>query len=531
MNNMPAQLLPWVLMGAILAVAWVGVLPLRRRRRAAENAGRSGANLVMLAHIAWPLAVLLLSALAAALAYTHGLTARWLDGRLPLLRAWLEFWSVAYVIYLVEGLAVFACMVRGRAFPIPGLLLNLLRVVLLAAAALAVLRNELGVNIAPVLASTALLTAIVGFALQGVLGNLLAGLSIHLTRSIHPADWITVGDVEGLVTETNWRETHLRTTAGHVLILPNSKLADAVVHNMSWPNPRRRHSIFVGASYNDAPAMVIRALVDSAEAVPAVLHDPAPAAFPVEFKDFGINYELRFWTGQHQNRVPIAGEINRMIWYQFKRQGIEIPFPMSDKLLCDFMEVVTHQQHRPPDAADMQRRAAVLQHSEFAARWLTDAAGQPLLCAEDFAALAPLTRFVRFTTGETVFRQNDADDNCYVVVRGQLAGRIETPGAPAHVFEAPAGALCGEMSLVTGLPRTATLTAPEEVELLEIPAETFLRLLALRPEIPERLAALVAGRAAQNAQALERLKALQPEAAQALKRESLLRRFLHLLGR
>ncbi|MCX6995849.1 MAG: mechanosensitive ion channel family protein [Kiritimatiellaeota bacterium] len=533
MNNWSEHLLALVLMGVILAFAWLCTLPLRRRRRAAEELGARGASLVMLAHLAGPLAVLLFSALAIGLACIRPLTARWLDGQMRVIMAWLDFWSWAYVIYLIEGLAVFVCKVRGRACPVPGLLLNMLRRALLLAAALGILRVVLGINISPLLASTALLTAIVGFALQGVLGNLLAGLSIHLTRSIHPADWVVVGEFEGEVIETNWRETHLRTTAGHTLILPNSKLAEAVVHNMTWPTPVRRHSLFVGASYNDAPAEVIRALLSSAAAVPEVLREPAPAAFPTEFKDFGINYELRFWTHQHQNRAPISGAVNRMIWYQFKRQGIEIPFPMSDKLLCDFMEVVSHQKRLPPDEADAARRAAELQHSDFAARLLAPGGARALLAPEDFLTLARQVRRVRYTAGETVFRQGEPGEACYVVVRGRLRGRVEHEDAAApHEFDLGPGALLGEMSILTGLPRTASITTPEESELLEIPPAAFTWLLSLRPEIPEQLARLVADRAAQNAQAYEKLKALKnTDVAGALHRENILQRFLHLLRR
>lgn len=509
---------------AILAIGWLLGLPLRKR--AQRHPTPLGA---LLEPLVTPLVVLLLSGLLRlagdALPKISAL------GNDKLLTAWLAIWAVVTALALLEGLVALFFRLRGKAFPLPGLLRNLVRGLLLAAAVLAVLRYGMGVNISPLLASTALITAIIGFALQGVLGNLLAGMSIHITRSLRPGDWISAGDTEGEVLQTNWRETHLRSTAGHTLIVPNSKLADATVHNMSWPTPVRRHSLFVGASYDATPAEVIAALLESAAAVPDVLREPAPAAFPIEFKDFGINYELRIWTNQHQRRTPISGEVNRMIWYQFKRRHIEIPFPMSDKLLCDFMEVVSHQKHQPPASSQIARAADVLQRSDFVSRWLTDTAGQPLLGAAELAQLAPLLRFVRYTTGETIFRQGDAGETCYVIAHGTLHGRVDyQDSTPAAEFDLPTGALCGEMSLVTGLARTATLTAPGEVELLEISLEAFTRLLALRPEIPEKLAALVADRAAQNAQNYERLKALGANSAHALKRDSLLQRFKRLLG-
>ena len=511
-------------LAAILVAGWLIGLPLRRR--AQRNPTPLGA---LLEPLATPLVVLLLSGLL-----------RIADDKLPkisalgndkLLTAWLAIWAVVTALALLEGLIALFFRMRGRAFPLPGLLRNLFRGLLLGGAVLAVLRYGMNVNISPLLASTALLTAIIGFALQGVLGNLLAGMSIHITRSLRPGDWISAGDTEGEVLQTNWRETHLRSTAGHTLIVPNSKLADATVHNMSWPTPLRRHSLYVGASYESAPAEVIAALLEAAATVPDVLREPAPAAFPIEFKDFGVNYELRIWTNQHQRRTPISGEVNRMIWYQFKRRHIDIPFPMSDKLLCDFMYVVNSQHHLPAAPAEAARRIHALQHSDFLARLFVDAAGQPLLAEADLAQLAPLVRFVRYTAGETIFRQGDGGETCYVIARGTLHGRVEYQDkTPPAEFDLPTGALCGEMSLVTGLPRTATLTAPSEVELLEISMEAFTRLLGLRPEIPEKLAALVADRAAQNAQNYEKLKAMGGAATNALKRDSLLQRFKRLLG-
>jgi len=99
-------------------------------------------------------------------------------------------------------------------------------------------------------------------------------------------------------------------------------------------------------------------------------------------------------------------------------------------------------------------------------------------------------------------------------------------------FELGAGALFGEMSLMTGMPRTATISAIEEVEVLEISAEAFRRILSMKADIPEHLAGLVAERSKQNAAALQRLKEIAgANAGDALRRESILNRFLHLLGR
>jgi len=447
--------------------------------------------------------------------------------------AWMIFWTVAAVLAGMEGCGEVFCRWHGGSFPVPDLLRHILRGILLTAAAFIILNKVLGYNISALLTSTALLTAVVGFALQGVLGNLLAGMSLNLVRSVVPGDWIAVEGAEGEVIQINWRETRLRSTGGHIFIVPNSKVADAVVHNMTRPNGPRRHKLDVGASYSDAPGEVIEALVTAARSVPKVLRNPPPTAYVTEYKDFGINYQLRFWSEQYYDRVPVEGEVARMIWYQFKRRGIEIPFPMSDKLLNDFMEVVYHQRRMPPSEAEAERRLNDLAGSEFITRVLVDNDGLPLLSREELASLTPLVRHVKFTGGETIFRQGESGDACYVLTHGEVSGQIEYEGVAEPVrFKVRPGGVFGEMSLMTGMPRTATLVAEGEVELLEIPQKAFTRLLGLRPEIPERLAALVAERAAKNAAALENLRHhSEMNLKQAIQQDSILKRFLRLLGR
>jgi small-conductance mechanosensitive channel/CRP-like cAMP-binding protein len=456
----------------------------------------------------------------------------WTDAHDAYIRAWFSFWWLMLLIDGCEFALRLIFALRGRPFPVPRLIRNILRVVLVACAVLLVAKGILNRDISTALASTALLTAVIGFALQGVLGNLLAGLSMHVVRSTVPGDWVAVGDVEGEVIETNWRETRLRTVGGHVLVLPNSKVAESVIHNMTHPTPLRRISVAVGASYSDAPADVIAALEAAALSVPDVLREPKPMAVLTQYLDFGINYELRFWTNRYFDRARLISDVQCRIWYQFKRHGIEIPFPMSDKLLNDFMEVVYHQRTTPPSDEQVERHLAELKRSDFCRKLLLDAQGESLV---DDEALRPVVRMMRrvfYTKGETLFRQGETGETAYVLVRGTVDGRVEFDADVApHAFSVHAGALLGEMSLVTGLPRTATLVAADEVQLLEIPHEAFVRLLGVRDDIPDKLAELSAQRAAQNAAMFDQLKAM-PRAGlkESLQRDSILKRFMRMLS-
>ena len=270
----------------------------------------------------------------------------WLPGKLGLSwaelcpvshrSAWRLFWLAMLVFDFAEATLRQILSWGGKA-PIPALLRGVLRVAATALAAFFVLRFELGWNITPLLASTALVTAVVGFALQGVLGNLLAGMSLNLTGSLARRDWVAVGDLEGQVEEMNWRETWLVTLENIPVRIPNSKVADARIRHLSRPAESRRCSIFVDASYDDAPDAVIEALLAAAKAVPQVSRTPEPVAFVLDYKSYGIGYELRIWLDDYPRRNPTMGEVRRHVWYQFRRAGIEIPYPVTDQVLNDFM--------------------------------------------------------------------------------------------------------------------------------------------------------------------------------------------------
>ncbi len=534
MNNYLPAIAEISCFAGIYLVALLVTLPWRRRskREAANSLRFPAVARNLLGRISLPLTAIILTK-----------PVFWLlrlSCRVDLLRehsvyvkAWFAFWLVLLALNFLEGAALQVYVLRRKTFPIPTLLRNIIRGIFVIAIVFLILRGVLKIDISPLLASTALLTAVIGFALQGVLGNLLSGMSLHLTHSVMPSQWVTIGDVEGRVIQTNWRETRMRTVGGHTIVIPNSVVASSVLHNQTIPTPVRRHKIKVGASYADAPGEVIDALVQAALSVPEVLRRPEPSAYVTGFEDFGVSYTLRFWSDRYHDRVPLEGNVSRMIWYRFKRGGIEIPFPMSDKLLNDFMAVVYRQRRMPPEKEEIGRMGADLGRSDLMTKLLVDENRQPLLSEEELQRIAPSLRRVLYTKGEALFRQGEAGDRCFVVLRGRLQGRMEyRDNLPPREFEIAPGSLVGEMSLTTGLSRTATVTALEEAELLEISPEAFRRILSLREKIPEILARLVAERSRENAAEMEKLKEIKTEdVAGAIHRDSIFRRFLRILNR
>ena len=515
----------------VLFAAYLLALPSRRHYAPPDGTQpkrRSGRQFIraLLSYLAFSVFVLVPSAL---LIY-------WLHrGPTPHLLAryhqvWLLFWGTYAVVRLIEGLFVETFVQLGKTCPFTRLSRSLLRLAIMLGVASLLIKYQLDGEIGVLLTSTAIVTGVIGYAMQGVLGNLLAGMSLHASRSMSVGDWIEVDGEIGKVFLVNWRETRMRTVGGHVVIIPNGKLADLTIRNFSSPTPLRRHEVPIAASYGDAPGDVIAALLESAQAVPAVEKLPAPDAYVTGFKDFCIEYVLRFWSRQYEQRMVIEGHVMRMIWYKFQRRGIEIPFPMSGRLLDNFMEAVHMQKFQNPPPSEIERVVDDLLRSDFGSKLMADSEGLCLLSREEIKTVAPDITRTRFTRNETLMHQGDDGDSFYVLVQGTVHGHITNSDTDRPVeFDLQPGTLFGEMSLLTGLPRSATMTATTDCELLEFDRRAFAHLLSLREEIPQVLSDLAAARAAENAESLEKLRAsavVPPELA----RDGILHRLKRMLG-
>jgi len=445
-------------------------------------------------------------------------------------QAWLLFWGIYAAIRLIEGLFVETFVQMGKTCPFTRLSRSLLRLAIMLGVASLLIKYQLEYNISVLLTSTAIVTGVIGFAMQGVLGNLLAGMSLHASRSMSVGNWIEVDGEIGKVFLVNWRETRMRTVGGHVVIIPNGKLADLTIRNFSSPTPLRRHEVAVAASYGDAPGEVIAAMLESAQSVPTVERLPAPDAYVTGFKDFCIEYVLRFWSKQYEQHTAIEGHVMRMIWYKFHRRGIEIPFPMSGRLLDNFMEAVHTQKFQSPVASEIERVVDDLLRSDFGRQLMADTEGLCLLSRDELKGVARNVKRTRFTRGETLMHQGDSGESFYVLIQGTVHGNIANSDTDRPIeFDLQPGALFGEMSLLTGLPRSATMTATTDCELLEFDRRAFTHLLSVREEIPHVLSDLAAARAAENAESLEKLRAsavVPPELA----RDGILHRLKRMLA-
>ena len=183
-------------------------------------------------------------------------------------------------------------------------------------------------SIAPLVATSAVTSLVLGLALQPILGNFFAGLVIAVERPFRINDWIKVNGIDGRVVDITWRTTHLRTRDNDNLVIPNGKLADERVLNFYYPHPMHLERVHVGADYRVPPYRVRRALLEAVTGVAGALDKPSPDVYVLSFDESAIRYELRVWIEDMAQSTRIASDLRARVWEELKKAGIRIPFPV-----------------------------------------------------------------------------------------------------------------------------------------------------------------------------------------------------------
>ena len=390
--------------------------------------------------------------------------------------------------------------------PIPRIFLDVLRLVTVVAALITIL-FEAGVRAENLFTGSAVLTAVLGFALKDTLGNVFAGLAIHAEQPFELGDWIQY-DINpahiGKVVEINWRATKVITLDEAYVIIPNGQLAQASIRNFTKPEPWSRRSLYVVAPYDVSPQRVQQTIVDAVRGSFGVLEHPAPSVVTNEFKERGIEYWVRLFTTEFDKRDRVDGMARDRIWYALARQGIEIPVATQQIRITQLPQPVIESE-----TAAVERRVRSLQRIGMLGP----------LTPEQIGRLAEENVERVYAAGEPVIRQGDPGDSLFVIMSGRVEVTVLQEGAVSvRLATLDAGDYFGEMSLMTGAPRSATVAALVETRLLEVGHESFRRLLAAQPNLVEQLGAALQVRESERARAMASVDRVRPESQDIFQR-------------
>lgn len=365
---------------------------------------------------------------------------------------------------------------RRRGQAPPALMESVISVVFYVVGLGAIARQWFGVELTPVLATSAVVGAVVGLALQDTLGNLFAGIALHTEAPFHVGDWVRVENRDGRIEQISWRAMRLRTWDGDVLTLPNSEVARHPVLNYSVPETPHTRILVVGAGYDTPPNRVLEALRAALGQVQGIPAEPPPGIRIIGFHEYAIHYEVRYAFASYEDYRRVEGEVYRMVWYHFRRAGIEIPYPIRDVYLHDLAE------RKGDDSQD--RRVRALRSVDLF---------RPL-SEDELRTVAGRLRPLRFAAGEKVFEEGSPGDSLFLIDHGEAAVVRQVGGRPREIARLNEGECFGEMALLTGQRRTATIVAATDLDLLMIDKSAFHEVMTANPAVAVDISALLAER-------------------------------------
>jgi len=302
-----------------------------------------------------------------------------------------------------------------------------------------------------------------------------------MERTVQVGDMVKTGETIGLVEQLSWRAIKVRTMEGNTLLIPNSVASRdrlEVFRRGSVPMARLLH---VGLEYDAPPAHARAALEAAARDVPGVAAIPPPACGVRNFRDSAVEYELRYWLEDYARYLEIDARVRERVWYRLERDGIAFAYPVV-------------RQHQYEFGKPAQRDAgagilAAIDHNAFFSP----------LSADERRRLAAGAHWRRFAEGEIVVREGDTTSSMFLIADGRAA--VSVHGAPAGrpvasrgVAVLSPGSAFGEISLLTGEPRLATVRALTEATLVEIDKATLAPILESNPSLVEKLGAIVLAR-------------------------------------
>ncbi|HYB89529.1 MAG TPA: mechanosensitive ion channel family protein [Candidatus Binataceae bacterium] len=397
---------------------------------------------------------------------------------------WTTAWrgvALTVALFGVTRLAIEGSVVavRGRKAELPTFVADFALLAIYAVIGLAVMRFMLGVDPRVLLAVPAAGTILWGLIQQS---NFFHGVLLQSRRPCVPGDWVRLGDVVGKVEGTGWRATRVITRANENIQIPNSVLTREMLVNYSGPGGVA-DEIFVGLGYETAPERV-------EETVHTVLRDiPEIRSSEVDVWEYGewaIRYRIRFWLSDYSAQERVRSRVTRSLWYAFRRNSIEIPLPTR--------RIFTH------DGAAQRIEAGTQQDmiAELRRVYLLDA-----LSPEQLDVLLPMIRVRQFGRGEVLMREGEIGDSFYVLRKGKLevVARSQDRGKEERVREIDAASAenyVGEIALLTGEARSATVRAVSDVEVLELNRDGFTKLFRSNPEVAATLADIAERRLAET---------------------------------
>jgi potassium-dependent mechanosensitive channel len=349
-----------------------------------------------------------------------------------------------------------------------------------------------------------------GFGLQNLASNFISGLTLLFEQQIRVGDFIEIDTLLGTVENISIRSTIIKTIDGLFVIIPNIKFVETNIINWSYRDPRCRLHIPVGVAYGTDPVLVTEALLVAARMESNVLSHPSPKVWFRGFGDNALNFELLVWIDQPQESDEIKSAVNFLIDYELRHRNIEIPFPQRDLWLRNPQELTNlfhnlkdhdidisngkvfpqntkHLEPKQNPNSSEHKKTGPKSPNNWTLRDLLRRVTYFDQCTDlELRQLIEYGYRQLFPLGHIICQENDPGDSFYIILSGSV--EVLSQKADQYIATLHEGEFFGEISLLLGTPRTATVRTSEDAILFVVERHDLQKLLVEQPNLADQIA-------------------------------------------
>jgi potassium efflux system protein len=346
-----------------------------------------------------------------------------------------------------------------------------------------------------------------GFGLQNLASNFISGLALLIEQPIKVGDFIEIDDLLGTVENISIRSTIVRTLDGVCVIVPNNRFVENNIINWSYRDKKCRLRIPVGVAYGSDTVLVTEALLAAARRESRVLTYPSPKVWFKGFGESSINFELLVWIDNPPETDPIKSALHFLIEWDLRSRGIEIPFPQRDLYIRNIQDLQPLSQHNHAREQDVQPsqistpEAIALAEKKTIPKSPNNWALRDLLrrvsyfenCGDmELRELIEYGYRQLFPSDQMICWENEPGESFYLILSGSV--EVFSQRADKYIASLHAGEFFGEISLLMGTPRTASVRTLEDTILFVVDRNDLQKLLINHPNLADKIAQKLAER-------------------------------------
>jgi small-conductance mechanosensitive channel/CRP-like cAMP-binding protein len=392
---------------------------------------------------------------------------------------WLLF---AIVLNRIINILIWDGLFEGKqGKAVPKLFRDMVGAVILLAAIGGIISVVFKKDLTILLAATGGLGVVIGLAINELIADVFSGMALNVEKPFLLGDYVQIGDTEGKVVELNWRATHILTMENTMVIIPNSKLSTEVITNLHKNGTHFRASFDIHLKHSVGTKQALRLLNAAVKSVrfeqkdaPVSVDELESEVVAVDIDENGIRYQIRYWLPHYLEWSTIRTRVIANITEELSRAGISTA--------------------QPQEILHTAQSNEALSESERCRRLIRDTRIFADLDDEEVQQLSQSMKLNVYEASDTIIERGEEGRSMFFILEGlaDVFIWVESQSKEVRVGSMASGVAFGEMSLLTGDPRSATIRACSQSLVYELTDDTLLKLLQKRPQLAEVISVVIA---------------------------------------